>query len=283
MSKSITAHDPCDPKNTLIVDSLNLAFRWKHSKKDFDIPHEMPRTIQSLARSYDCGTILVLGDGGSKWRNELHPGYKATRRAKYAEQTKEEQEDSEAFFNYVSAALEKCAEMGMTVIKFPGVEADDIATAIVENKHILDINDIWLISSDKDWDLLIEEDVSRFSTVTRKEVTIDNWDHPVPPEQFIDLKVLTGDKGDDVPGVDGVGPVRAAKVLQEYDNIFDIVAAIPLAGKQKFIQSINESGDTMLLAHQLMSLRDWYRDAIGDKWPELVEILSATYKLQGEL
>ena len=33
-----------------------------------------------------------------------------------------------------------------------------------------------VISSDKDWDLLIDENISRFSTVTRKETTIDNWD-----------------------------------------------------------------------------------------------------------
>lgn len=283
MSKPITAHEPCDPKNTLIVDSLNLAFRWRHSKKDFDIPHEMPRTIESLARSYDCGTIVVLGDMGSTWRKSIHPGYKLSRQKLYENQTEAEAEDIKNFFDYVDKALENCRENGMTVIKLPGVEADDIAAAIVENKHILDINSIWLISSDKDWDLLIEEDVSRFSTVTRKEITIDNWDYPVPPEKYIDFKVLMGDKGDDVPGVDGVGPKRAEAIIEQYGDIFEIVARLPLDGKQKFIQAINESGESMLLAHELMSIRDWYREAIGDQWDKFVEIMSATYKLQGEL
>ena len=64
-----------------------------------------------------------------------------------------------------------------------------------------------MISSDKDWDLLVDAKISRFSTVTRKETTLLNWDehYDFDPEYFLTYKCLTGDKGDNVPGVDGVG------------------------------------------------------------------------------
>lgn len=169
------------------------------------------------------------------------------------------------------------ASLTVPLIRYDGVEADDIAAFIVENKCGLDINTIWLISSDADWDLLIEEDVNRFSTVTRKEITVDTWEHPVDRDQYIDLKTLVGDKGDDVPGVEGVGPVRAAKLIAEYGGVFDLIAALPLPGKAAYIQNLNKSADSMMLSYELMDLRSFNEDAIGDKLPALKEQLNALF------
>ena len=72
--------------NLLIVDGLNLAFRWKHQKKEF-FKGEYVRTVQSLAKSYDCGEIVILGDGGSDYRKEIDPQYKANRAERYKDQT----------------------------------------------------------------------------------------------------------------------------------------------------------------------------------------------------
>ena len=63
--------------NLLIVDGLNLAFRWKHAKKEF-FKVEYVRTVESLAKSYDCGSIVVLGDGGSDYRKTIDPSTKLT-------------------------------------------------------------------------------------------------------------------------------------------------------------------------------------------------------------
>lgn len=273
MSKALKA-EPRDPKKTLLVDSLNIAFRWKHGGNDFDMPTDMVATVKSLAKSYDCGTIIMLADGGSSWRKSLHPGYKLTRKLKHQNATEQEKQESEDFFAYYQQTLDNC---GLPVLRYQGVEADDLAAYIVENKYALDINEIWLISSDKDWDLLIEEDVSRFSTVTRKEVTYDNWDHPVDMDKYIDLKTLVGDKGDDVPGVDGIGPTRAASLIEQYGSVFDIIANLPLPGTAKYIQELNNSKDKMLLSYQLMDLRSFCEDAIGDKLDELKNDLAEIY------
>lgn len=265
MSKSMV-EEPRDPKNVLIVDALNLAFRWKHASSPDRMPVGFVETIRSLAKSYDCGTIIVAADGsgGSTWRKLKHPGYKSSRKTKYQNQTEEEKEEAQEFFNYYEKTL---TELPKTIhlLRYPGVEADDIATFLVENKYKLDINSIWLITSDADWDLLIEEDVSRFSTVTRKEVTVDTWDHPVSAEDYIWLKCLVGDKGDDVPGVEGVGPVRAAKIIEQYGSIFDLIENMPLSGTAKYIANINKSKESMMLAYELMDLRTFHEDAIGEQ------------------
>jgi 5'-3' exonuclease len=151
------------------------------------------------------------------------------------------------------------------VLRFEQTEADDIAAYIVKNISSIPINHIWLISSDKDYDLLVSENVSRFSYVTRKETTIDNWNthYDCDPSDYISIKCLTGDTGDNIKGVEGVGPKRALDLVKEYGSAFDIAAAIPIQSKYKYIQSLNQCKDRILLNYQLMDLLTYCDEALG--------------------
>ncbi|MEX5630921.1 5'-3' exonuclease H3TH domain-containing protein, partial [Pseudomonas marginalis] len=83
------------------------------------------------------------------------------------------------------------------------------------------------------------------------------------PEQYISIKCLTGDTGDNIKGVDSIGPVRAATLIREYGSAFDIADAIPIASKYKYIQKLNECKDLILLNYQLMDLVTYSADAVG--------------------
>lgn len=252
--------------NVLLVDAMNLCFRWKPYKPNERVPafaNDFVATVESLARSYDCGQIIVAADmKGSSYRREIFPEYKGNRKELTENQTEAERIQIEAFFNEYEKALE-AAEKRHLLLRYPGVEADDIAAYIVKRRIVYGINKIWLISSDRDWDLLISEDVSRFSTVTRKEITLDTWDYEVPPEHYLSYKCLMGDKGDNIPGVTGVGPKTAAKLIDQYGSALDICDMIPLPGKYKYIQNVNASKDQILLNHELMDLITFCEDAIG--------------------
>ena len=50
-----------DADCTLIVDALNLAFRWKHQGRS-DFRYEYQKTVESLAKSYGCGNIIMTAD-----------------------------------------------------------------------------------------------------------------------------------------------------------------------------------------------------------------------------
>ncbi len=257
---------PPEGNNLLVVDGLNLAFRWKHSSGEVDMASYLD-TIESFAKSYQCGKIIILTDyKRSKYRTELFAEYKGNRTAKYSEQTEEEIQAFRHFLETYEAALEWCSREH-TVIKIKGVEADDMAACICD-KYAKDYDHTWLISSDKDWDLLIQNNVSRFSYVTRKETTVDSWElmYPgVPIEKYIDFKVLDGDKGDNVPGIPLIGPVRATKLLEEYGSVFDIIDTIPLPGKAQFIQNLNAGKEQLLLNFELMDLRSYCWDALGSE------------------
>ena len=243
---------PAPTGNLLIVDGLNVAFRWKHQNIT-DFKYDYIRTIESLAKSYKAGTIIVCADGGSSYRKEIFPEYKANRKERFANQTEQEEKEFEMFMAEFNDTLTLIREK-YPVFHFKGVEADDIAAYITKE---IDYDECWLISSDKDWDLLIDDKVSRFSTVTRKETTVHNWDehYDFDPEYFLTYKCLTGDKGDNVPGVTGVGPKRATGLIQQYGDVFDIMASLPIDGKYKFIQNLNEFGsDGLEIGVKLMDL-----------------------------
>lgn len=252
------------PENLMIVDTMNLAFRWKHAGQS-RFAQDYLSTVLSLATSYDAGTIIAAADwGGSTYRKEIYPEYKANRKDLVEKQTPEEKEQARLFFDEYERTLEVLDQhKDIQVFRYKGVEADDIAAYICSRLHDYGFSQAWLISSDRDWDLLIGEYVSRFSYVTRKEYTLDTWDYPVPPEEYISYKVLTGDPGDNVPGVPGVGPKRAASLIEQYGSAMDIYDAIPLAGKQKFIQAVNDSKDQILINYELMDLRSFCQEAIG--------------------
>ena len=263
---------PAPNGNLLIVDGLNIAFRWKHQGV-LDFKYDYIRTVESLAKSYNAGQIIVLADGGSFYRKEILPSYKANRKEKYADQTEQEAKEFEMFMSEFSNTLALIKEK-YPVFQFRGVEADDIAAYIVKE---FDYDDCWLISSDKDWDLLISDKVSRFSTVTRKETTVHNWDEHYNFEipDYITFKCLTGDKGDNVPGIPGIGPKRAVQLMEQYGDVFDIYGSCPIDGKYKYIQNLNENAEQLLMNVELMDLLTYCDEAIGK---ENTEVINTTLK-----
>ena len=249
---------------TLIVDALNLAFRWKH-RGETDFRYKYQQTVQSLAKSYNCDQIIITADwGSSSYRKEIDRDYKQNRAEKIAKQTEKEKMAFEDFISEFEDTL-SLLESDYKVLRFRGVEADDIAAHLVKNRSKYGLGFIWLISSDRDWDLLIQEDVSRFSYVTRAETTLYTWkDHyDVAPEQYISLKCLTGDSGDNVAGIPGIGPKRASSLLKEYETAWDIYEATPINSNYKYIQSLNQYADRILLNYELMDLITFCDDAIG--------------------
>ena len=259
---------PAPIGNLLIVDGLNVAFRWKH-QNILDFKYDYVRTIESLAKSYKAGTIIVCADGGSSYRKDIYPEYKANRKERYADQTAQEEKEFEMFMAEFQDTLTLIKEK-YPVFHFKGVEADDIAAYITKE---INYDECWLISSDKDWDLLINDKVSRFSTVTRKETTVHNWDehYDFEVEDYITFKCLTGDKGDNVPGIPGVGPKRAVQLMEQYGTVFDIYDACPLEGKYKYIQSVNENAEQLLQNVELMDLITYCEDAIGIENKEVIK------------
>lgn len=262
--------------NLLIVDALNLAFRWKHiGAKDFF--EDYLRTLESFKKSYKAKYVIIATDQGDSWyRKAIDPLYKANREEKFANQTEAENRAFAEFIADYRLSLDHIRnKTNYPVLQYKDTEADDIAAYIVGKVKNFNIDHTWLLSTDKDWDLLIREDVSRFSYVTRKEISLNNWDstHNYAHEHHLSIKCLMGDSGDNVPGIPGIGPKRAAALVKEYGSALDILDCIPLQSKLKFITALNASGDRIMLNYKLMDLITFCHDALGDNTLEIDKIL----------
>lgn len=265
MSKSFDNVSKTQESTLLIVDALNLAYRYLHAKST-NFVEDYIRVVESLKKSYKAGKVIIVSDkGGSSYRKNLYPEYKANRKEKYEKQTEEEKRQFNAFFEEFEKTLLQL-ETIYPVLRFDKTEADDIAAYIVTKIKKYPITEVWLISSDKDWDLLINEQVNRFSYVTRKEITFDSWHthYDCDIDDYISIKCLNGDTGDNVKGVKGIGPKRALELVKEYGSALDIVASLPIKSKYKYIQELNSSGDLIMLNYELMDLISCCGQALGD-------------------
>lgn len=264
--------------NLMIVDGLNLAFRFKHAnKKDFSVDYF--NLIKSLQKSYDASKVFILGDGGSNYRKNVYPQYKANREELRAKQTEQEAQDFQEYLVEFQKSLNLLQNKGYATLIFKGVEADDIAAYLVKKLKSV-FSHTWLISSDKDWDLLIDDNVSRFSYRTRKEITKENWNehYMFDPEDFISIKALMGDKGDNVPGVEGIGEKRAYTILKEFGpSTLDVYDSIPLDKPFKYIQNLNEFKEQLLTNYKLMDLVTFCEDAIGKDNIDIIDCVVENY------
>lgn len=268
MSKTFQTITQTMNSTTLIVDCLNLGFRWKHSGAT-EFVEEYKKTVESLKKSYGAGQVILACDSGSSsYRKAILPTYKQNRKDKFDEQTPEEREAFERFFQEFNNTMESyLQESKYPLFRFEKCEADDIAAYIVKYRNKFNFDKIVLISSDKDWDLLIQPDVMRFSYVTRKEVTWDNWGthYDYEPDDHISIKCLMGDSGDNIPGVPGIGPKKAQALVKEYGTCYDIIANMPISSRYKYIANLNDFGTAQLLNnYKLMDLMEFCDEALGE-------------------
>lgn len=264
--------------NLLLVDGLNMAFSFR-GKLNFQ--EQYVKMITSLKRSYKASKVIVCVDkGSSTYRKGIYPEYKQNRKVKQETQTEAERLEFEAFFKCFEEALLLLEEStDFPILRYQGVEADDSLAYICSKFKKLPQDHIWVVSSDRDLNLLVDDNVSQFSYVTRKEFTVENWHehYDWDRDSYISVKCLMGDSGDNVPGVPGIGPKKAQALVEQYGSTMDIAASLPISSKYKYIANLNAFGaGALMLNYRLMDLVTFCEDAIGvENCKTIDEVLEA--------
>ena len=244
--------------NLLIVDANNLSYRWLQRPNYDSFGADFIRTIQSLSKSYEAARTIVCFDfGKSYYRMDMHEEYKGTRKKP---QEEEEIKKYEAFFAVLNDLPDQLDE---EVLKFRGVEADDILAWITQN--VSDKYDhTWIVSSDKDLIQLVDENVSIFNIFGRKEVTKQSLheDLGLVPSEFMLSRIIEGDKSDNIIGIEVIGPKRAQTLAKEYKTLPNLLDALPIKGRAKYIQNLNAGVDTLIRNEKLINLKKYCEEAI---------------------
>ena len=145
--------------------------------------------------------------------------------------------------------------LGIPLIEIPGVEADDsLATLAIRYAENGDMN--YIFSLDKDLTQLVCENIRIVHD--RKRLLIDSQfvlkKYGVEPVQIIDLLALTGDDADNIPGVEGVGLKTAAKLLQTWGTVENIIANAHWV-KGKVGEHLRNSVEKLMLSKELTRIR----------------------------
>ncbi len=153
---------------------------------------------------------------------------------------------------------ELLASMAIPVVKVPGWEGDDILGTVAARDEALGYRTL-LVTGDKDAYQLATDATS--IVTTKKGLTDVQVYGPaeveerygVTPAQFIDFLGLMGDSSDNIPGVAGIGPKNAAKLLSQYGSIEGIYENVDrLKGKQK--ENIIAGRDSAFLSRRIATI-----------------------------
>ncbi len=169
--------------------------------------------------------IAVVFDSGRRsFRSDIDAGYKATRN--------EAPDDLRVQLPYFRPLTEAFCWPCMSV---EGVEADDVIATLVERARARDW-DVVIYSGDKDLMTLVDDHVVVIDSM--RQITYDaagvEKKFGVAPALVSEFLSLVGDTSDNIPGVSGIGPVTAARLLGQYGSVDAILAHVDeLKGKVK--------------------------------------------------
>ena len=183
------------------------------------------------------------------------PVHRIEAMAQYKAQRPPMDEELHVQFPVIQELLES---MAIPVVKVPGWEGDDILGTIAARDEALGYETL-LVTGDKDAYQLASE-LTRIVT-TKKGITDVTINGPaeveerygVTPAQFIDYLGLMGDSSDNIPGVPGIGPKTATKLLQTYGSMEGIYEHVgELKGKQK--ENIENNRETAFLSREIATI-----------------------------
>jgi DNA polymerase I len=189
---------------------------------------------------------LVVADDahGHYFRHELLPAYKSEKKP-----VPEECNEQIPILRRVLDA------MAVSYLDAKGFEADDIiATLTLEARR--NGYYIYICSRDKDLEQLLADDVIILDIVSGKETTsaIMKEKRGVLPYQIPDMLALIGDKVDSIPGISGVGPKTASRLLNIYGTLENVLGHSKELG-DRLGTAIRENREQALIAKKIASLR----------------------------
>lgn len=179
------------------------------------------KSIAALKRKFQHEEVLVLWDGRARWRYDLYPQYKSNR-----ESTPEKKAEREAYKSQRPFIVEGLKALGLKQITVFNCEADDLAAYFSKKLTESPLNQVILVTGDKDWLQLVTEQVDWYDPI--RDEYVNHKRFPAftgygTSRAFVESKALQGDTSDTISGVGGVGEKRAKDLLDKYGSVIDFL------------------------------------------------------------
>ena len=240
-------------KTLLLVDGSSYLYRAFHAlpelkNKDnhptgviYGVLNMLRLTHSQFPSDY---SVCIFDAKGKTFRNDIYSEYKANR-----------PKMPEELAIQIEPLKKAITAMGWPMMIKDSVEADDVIGTLSKQANANKIKVI-ISTGDKDLAQLVNNDTKLINTMTNEELDIDGVQNKfgVPPSSIIDYLTIIGDKADNVPGIEKVGPKTALKWLNEYKSLEKIVK-----NSEKFGgvvgENLRKSIDWLPTAKDLITIR----------------------------
>lgn len=230
-------------KNLYLVDASNMFFRAFFAIPPLTNDKGMPTNALygflsmslKLIRDVKPDYLVYCFDRKEpSFREEIYSDYKANR-----EEMPDNLQPQIPYLKKLTEAL------GIKMLEAPGFEADDVIGTLAMMGVKNHVN-VVIVSGDKDFAQLVRPGVTLYDTMKDLRTDVDGVKEKfgIRPDQMIDYLAMVGDSSDNVPGVRGIGPKGAQKLLHDFENlekIYDNIDEIKGATQKKLIEGKDDA------------------------------------------
>ena len=237
-----------------LIDGSNYVYRAYYAIRELSNSKGFPTNaiygfttmLLKLLRDWKPEYIAVVFDvKGPTFRHEAFEAYKATRRPT--------PDDLILQIPYIKDILHG---FSIPVLERQGLEADDIIGTLARKYADKNIKTV-IVSGDKDMMQLVSDNIMMIDTMKNKTYDVEAVKERfgVGPEKVIEILGLTGDQSDNIPGVPGIGPKTAQRLIEEFGSVEGVLQNIDKVRNPKTRESLRSFADQARMSHSLAKIK----------------------------
>ncbi len=239
----------------LLIDSNAIAYQSYYAFQELRTKNGTPagalfgfskKVLNLLKHVKPDHVVAVFDSRGKKDRHDVYAEYKANR--------KPMPDDMASQMTLIKNFL---SHMKIAVVERVGYEADDLIGSLAENIKKTLTDSVIIYTPDKDMLQLIDTRVSVIRSLKDDiEYTPEQFSHEfdMTPAQFIDYLAIMGDASDNIPGVAGIGPKGAKKLIDEFTDIDNLIAHMAEIKNPRVKKMIEDGLSMLMLSRQLVTI-----------------------------
>ncbi len=205
--------------------------------------------LLNVLRDFRPDYMAVAFDVGRTFRHDMYEDYKAGR-----------PETPETLHHQVERIKEIVRAFGIPIFTLEGYEADDVLGTLARQAAEQGV-DVLIVTGDTDAFQLIGPHIRvltsgrRFSDIVIYDEERVRRRYGLSPRQLVDYKALVGDKSDNIPGVPGIGPKTASRLLQAYGSLEGIYEHLDEIKPERVRKALEEHKESVFRARDLVRIR----------------------------
>jgi len=235
-----------------LIDGSSYIYRAFYAIRNLSNSKGMPtnavygftRMLMKVIAEKKPDYVAVAFDAkGPSFRHEIYGEYKANRPAM--------PEELQPQIPYIKRMVEG---FSIPSIEMEGVEADDILGTLARQGEAKGL-EVFLVTGDKDFLQLVTPKIRVYDTMKEKvfgEAEVKER-FGVEPARVIEVMALMGDASDNVPGIPGIGPKTAVKLISKYHDVEGVIRqAGSIPGKMG--EKIRENAELARISRKLVTI-----------------------------